>query len=551
MPNSHHSPDIDRIYVHGTQHPYIRVPARQISLSNGETITLYDTAGAHVNCQTAIDCEQGLPKIRREWYQHRTDIEAVERKSPLHNNHHRVWRAKSGQNITQLHAARRGMITPEMEFIALRENQCFQIFNEKSGSSKKTTLKEITPEFVRQEVAAGRAIIPANINHPELEPMIIGRNFLVKVNANIGNSAVSSSLAEEVEKLVWSCRWGADTVMDLSTGKQIHETREAILRNSPVPIGTVPLYQALEKVGSVVADLNWEVFRDTLIEQAEQGVDYFTIHAGVLLEYVALTAQRVTGIVSRGGSIMAEWCLLHRQQNFLYTHFEDICEIMKTYDVSFSLGDGLRPGCIADANDAAQFAELKTLGELTQIAWKHDVQTMIEGPGHVPMHLIKENMDKQLEYCHEAPFYTLGPLTTDIAPGYDHITSAIGAAMIGWFGTAMLCYVTPKEHLGLPEKDDVKAGLIAYKIAAHAADLAKGHPGAQAWDDALSRARFEFRWQDQFKLAIDPETAQSYHDATLPKEAAKHAQFCSMCGPKFCSMRISHNIRELAATINE
>ena len=464
-------------------------------------------------------------------------------------------RAHAGANVSQMHYARRGIITPEMEYIAIRENQRIEAITEAHllkqhpGETFGANIqKSITPEFVRDEVARGRAIIPANINHPELEPMIIGRNFLTKVNANIGNSAVSSGIAEEVEKLVWSIRWGGDTVMDLSTGKNIHETREWILRNSPVPIGTVPIYQALEKVNGKAEDLNWEVFRDTLIEQAEQGVDYFTIHAGVLLRYVPLTAKRVTGIVSRGGSIMAKWCLAHHKENFLYTHFEDICEIMKAYDVSFSLGDGLRPGSIADANDAAQFGELETLGELTKIAWKHDVQTMIEGPGHVPMHMIKENMDKQLAVCGEAPFYTLGPLTTDIAPGYDHITSAIGAAMIGWFGTAMLCYVTPKEHLGLPNKNDVREGLMAYRIAAHAADLAKGHPGAQARDNALSKARFEFRWEDQFNLGLDPERARDYHDETLPKDAHKVAHFCSMCGPHFCSMKITQDVREYAAS---
>jgi phosphomethylpyrimidine synthase len=464
-------------------------------------------------------------------------------------------RAKAGANVSQLYYARQGVVTPEMEFVAIRENMSLAQAREHAalgvqhpGQSFGAAIpKEITPEFVRAEIARGRAIIPANINHPEIEPMIIGRNFLVKVNANIGNSAVSSSIEEEVEKLAWAARWGADTVMDLSTGKNIHETREWIIRNSMVPIGTVPIYQALEKVGGVAEDLTWEMFRDTLIEQAEQGVDYFTIHAGVLLRYVPLTAKRVTGIVSRGGSIMAKWCLAHHKENFLYTHFEDICEIMKAYDVSFSLGDGLRPGSIADANDAAQFAELETLGELTKIAWKHDVQTMIEGPGHVPMHMIKENMDKQLAVCDEAPFYTLGPLTTDIAPGYDHITSGIGAAMIGWFGCAMLCYVTPKEHLGLPDKQDVKDGLMAYKIAAHAADLGKGHPGAQLRDNALSKARFEFRWEDQFNLGLDPETARAFHDETLPKESGKVAHFCSMCGPKFCSMKITQEVREYAA----
>jgi phosphomethylpyrimidine synthase len=464
-------------------------------------------------------------------------------------------RAKAGRNVSQMHYARAGLVTPEMEYIAIRENQRIEAIGEAHllkqhpGQSFGANIQKfITPEFVRDEVARGRAIIPANINHPEIEPMIIGRNFLTKVNANIGNSAVSSGIAEEVEKLVWSIRWGADTVMDLSTGKNIHETREWILRNSPVPIGTVPIYQALEKVDGRAEELTWEIFRDTLVEQAEQGVDYFTIHAGVLLRYVPLTAKRVTGIVSRGGSILAKWCLAHHKENFLYTHFEDICEIMKAYDVSFSLGDGLRPGCIADANDAAQFGELETLGELTKIAWKHDVQTMIEGPGHVPMHLIKENMDKQLAVCGEAPFYTLGPLTTDIAPGYDHITSAIGAAMIGWFGTAMLCYVTPKEHLGLPNKNDVREGLMAYRIAAHAADLAKGHPGAQARDNALSKARFEFRWEDQFNLGLDPERAREYHDETMPKDAHKVAHFCSMCGPHFCSMKITQDVREYAET---
>ena len=506
-----------------------------------QPIRLYDTSGPYTDPSVRVDITQGLPQLRLKWILERGDVEYL--KDPT--SHYRKQRendvdlapirfpgirkplrAKSGSNVTQMHYARRGIITPEMEFIAIREN--------------------CKPEFVRDEVARGRAIIPSNINHPENEPMIIGRNFLVKINANIGNSAVSSSIAEEVEKMAWSIRWGGDTVMDLSTGKNIHETREWILRNSPVPIGTVPIYQALEKVNGKAEDLTWEIYRDTLIEQAEQGVDYFTIHAGVLLRYIPLTAKRMTGIVSRGGSILAKWCLSHHKENFLYTHFEEICEIMKAYDVSFSLGDGLRPGSIADANDEAQFAELETLGELTKIAWKHDVQTMIEGPGHVPMHLIKENMDKQLSICHEAPFYTLGPLTTDIAPGYDHITSAIGAAMIGWFGTAMLCYVTPKEHLGLPNKKDVKDGIIAYKIAAHAADLAKGHPGVNVWDDALSKARFEFRWKDQFHLSLDPETAESFHDETLPAEGAKVAHFCSMCGPNFCSMKITQDVREFA-----
>ena len=500
-----------KIYINGVAMREITLTPTRLHGSKGavtpnDPVIVYDTSGPYTDPDIEIDVRKGLPKLRAAW-------------------------TSNKKNETQLSYARKGIITPEMEYIAIRENQ---------GA----TQQHITPEFIRQEVAAGRAIIPANINHPECEPMIIGRNFLVKINANIGNSAVTSSIEEEVEKAVWACRWGADTIMDLSTGKNIHETREWILRNSPVPIGTVPIYQALEKVNGKAEDLSWEIFRDTIIEQAEQGVDYFTIHAGVLLRYIPLTANRVTGIVSRGGSIMAKWCLAHHKENFLYTHFEEICEIMRTYDVSFSLGDGLRPGSIADANDAAQFAELETLGELTKIAWKYDVQVMIEGPGHVPMHLIKENMDKQLEHCHEAPFYTLGPLTTDIAPGYDHITSAIGAAMIGWFGTAMLCYVTPKEHLGLPNKEDVRQGVITYKIAAHAADLAKGHPGAQHRDNALSKARFEFRWDDQFNLALDPDTARSYHDETLPAEGAKVAHFCSMCGPHFCSMKITQEIRE-------
>lgn len=500
-----------KIYINGVAMREITLTPTRLHGSKGavtpnDPVIVYDTSGPYTDPDIEIDVRKGLPKLRAAW-------------------------TSNKKNETQLSYARKGIITPEMEYIAIRENQ---------GA----TQQHITPEFIRQEVAAGRAIIPANINHPECEPMIIGRNFLVKINANIGNSAVTSSIEEEVEKAVWACRWGADTIMDLSTGKNIHETREWILRNSPVPIGTVPIYQALEKVNGKAEDLSWEIFRDTIIEQAEQGVDYFTIHAGVLLRYIPLTANRVTGIVSRGGSIMAKWCLAHHKENFLYTHFEEICEIMRTYDVSFSLGDGLRPGSIADANDAAQFAELETLGELTKIAWKYDVQVMIEGPGHVPMHLIKENMDKQLEHCHEAPFYTLGPLTTDIAPGYDHITSAIGAAMIGWFGTAMLCYVTPKEHLGLPNKEDVRQGVITYKIAAHAADLAKGHPGAQHRDNALSKARFEFRWEDQFNLALDPDTARSYHDETLPAEGAKVAHFCSMCGPHFCSMKITQEIRE-------
>ncbi|MDQ0109865.1 phosphomethylpyrimidine synthase [Chitinophaga terrae (ex Kim and Jung 2007)] len=525
-------PASKKIYVRGTLHP-INVAMREITLTgtrNSKTpdkpVVVYDTSGPFTDPGIAIDPAIGIPKIRETWILDRNDVARAE---------NGALRAKPGQHLTQLSYAKRGIITPEMEYIAIRENQLA------TGSDKL-----ITPEIVRQEVAAGRAIIPSNINHPESEPMIIGRRFLVKINANIGNSAVTSSIEEEVEKAVWACRWGADTLMDLSTGKNIHATREWIIRNSPVPVGTVPIYQALEKVNGKAEDLTWEIFRDTLIEQAEQGVDYFTIHAGVLLRYIPLTAKRVTGIVSRGGSIMAKWCLAHHRENFLYTHFEEICEIMKTYDVSFSLGDGLRPGSIADANDAAQFAELETLGELTKIAWKHDVQVMIEGPGHVPMHLIQENMDKQLKHCHEAPFYTLGPLTTDIAPGYDHITSAIGAAMIGWMGTAMLCYVTPKEHLGLPNKEDVRQGVIAYKIAAHAADLAKGHPVAQLRDDALSKARFEFRWEDQFNLSLDPETARSYHDETLPAEGAKIAHFCSMCGPHFCSMKITQEVRDYA-----
>ncbi|GBF10792.1 MULTISPECIES: phosphomethylpyrimidine synthase ThiC [Tepidibacillus] len=519
-------PGSKKVYVQGSR-PDIRVPMRQIELSPSSEsygkeknlpVRVYDTSGPYTDPSFVVDIQQGLPKVRRQWILERGDVEEYEDRNHL--------RAKPGRNVTQLHYARQGVITPEMEFVSIREN--------------------VSPEFVRQEVASGRAIIPANINHPESEPMIIGRNFHVKINANIGNSAVSSSIKEEVEKMTWAIHWGADTVMDLSTGQNIHETREWILRNSPVPIGTVPIYQALEKVNGKAEDLTWEIFRETLIEQAEQGVDYFTIHAGVLLRYIPMTAKRVTGIVSRGGSIMAAWCLAHHEENFLYTHFEEICKIVKTYDVALSLGDGLRPGSIADANDEAQFAELQTLGELTKIAWEHDVQVMIEGPGHVPMHKIKENVERQLEVCHEAPFYTLGPLTTDIAPGYDHITSAIGAAMIAWFGTAMLCYVTPKEHLGLPNKQDVREGVIAYKIAAHAADLAKGHPGAQIRDDALSKARFEFRWYDQFNLSLDPERAMEYHDETLPAESAKTVHFCSMCGPKFCSMRITQDIREYA-----
>ncbi|MCP8970006.1 phosphomethylpyrimidine synthase ThiC [Ectobacillus ponti] len=529
-----------KVYVEGSR-PDIRVPMREIQLSHGnQPVRVYDTSGPYTDHTATVDISQGLQPIRRNWILKRGDTEEYAGRDirPEDNGYRtddpraktvfpglqrKPLRAQTGRNVTQLHYARQGIITPEMEFVAIREH--------------------VSPEFVRSEIARGRAILPANINHLEAEPMIIGRSFHVKINANIGNSAVTSSIGEEVEKMTWATRWGADTLMDLSTGKNIHTTREWIIRNCPVPVGTVPMYQALEKVNGIAEDLSWEVFRDTLIEQAEQGVDYFTIHAGVLLRYIPLTAKRVTGIVSRGGSIMAQWCLAHHQENFLYTHFEEICEIMKTYDVSVSLGDGLRPGSIADANDEAQFAELETLGELTKIAWKHDVQVMIEGPGHVPMHLIKENVEKQMEICQEAPFYTLGPLTTDIAPGYDHITSAIGAAMIGWFGTAMLCYVTPKEHLGLPNKEDVRTGVITYKIAAHAADLAKGHPGAQLRDDALSKARFEFRWRDQFNLSLDPERALEYHDETLPAEGAKTAHFCSMCGPKFCSMRISHDIR--------
>jgi phosphomethylpyrimidine synthase len=533
-------PGSRKVYAVGSD-PSIRVPFRAIALTNGETHTVYDTSGPYTDPDIAIDVRRGIEPIRSGWIDARNDTVELTKPSSVYRIGREAMpeldairfqdrrlprRAKPGANVTQMHYARRGEITREMEYIAIREN--------------------CAPEFVRDEVARGRAVITANINHPELEPQIIGRNFLVKINANIGNSAVTSSIEEEVEKMTWATRWGADTVMDLSTGKNIHETREWILRNSPVPIGTVPIYQALEKVDGKAEELTWELYRDTLIEQAEQGVDYFTVHAGVLLRYVPLTAKRITGIVSRGGSILAKWCLAHHKENFLYTHFEEICEIMKAYDVTFSLGDGLRPGCTADANDEAQFGELETLGELTQIAWKHDVQVIIEGPGHVPMHLIKENMDKQLEVCKEAPFYTLGPLVTDIAPGYDHITSAIGAAMIGWYGTAMLCYVTPKEHLGLPNKQDVKDGVIAYKIAAHAADLAKGHKGARHWDDVLSKARFEFRWEDQFNLALDPVTARSYHDETLPASGAKVAHFCSMCGPHFCSMKITQEVREFA-----
>ncbi|MFC0336383.1 phosphomethylpyrimidine synthase [Kushneria avicenniae] len=569
-----------KVFIEGSR-PDIRVPMREISLSPTTTsdgieenppLLVYDTSGPYTDPDAEIDIRRGLVDLRRAWIDERDDTEWLDgptseygqrraedpRLSTLRFALTRTpRRAKAGQNVTQLHYARQGIVTPEMEFIALRENQRRQqlgtdeveriLGHQHSGESFGARLpKEITAEFVREEVARGRAIIPNNINHPESEPMIIGRNFLVKINGNLGNSAVTSSIEEEVDKMTWGIRWGADTIMDLSTGQNIHETREWIIRNSPVPIGTVPLYQALEKVNGVAENLTWEIFRDTLIEQAEQGVDYFTIHAGVRLHHVPMTASRTTGIVSRGGSIMAKWCLAHHVESFLYTRFEEICEICKQYDVAFSLGDGLRPGSIADANDAAQFAELETLGELTQIAWRHDVQVMIEGPGHVPMHLIKENMDKQLECCDEAPFYTLGPLTTDIAPGYDHITSGIGAAMIGWYGCAMLCYVTPKEHLGLPNRDDVKTGIITYKIAAHAADLAKGHPASQRRDNALSKARFEFRWEDQFNLGLDPDTARAYHDETLPKDSAKVAHFCSMCGPKFCSMKISQEVRDHA-----
>ena len=580
-------PASEKIYVQSAQRPDVRVPMRAITISsapgdqssNGNSyppVMVYDTSGPYTDANVETDIRKGLRPMRLEWIKGRGDVEEVAGYSYTNGNgkngskkgasdterfpdtsRRPVLRAKPGRNVSQMHYAKQGIITPEMEYIAIRENIGRQKALENGSNAGSRTHagnsfgaaipKFVTPEFVRDEVARGRAIIPANINHPESEPMIIGRNFLVKINANIGNSAVASSVEEEVEKMIWATRWGSDTVMDLSTGDNIHETREWILRNSPVPIGTVPIYQALEKVNGKAEDLTWEIFRDTLIEQAEQGVSYFTIHAGVLLRYVPLTAKRITGIVSRGGSIMAKWCLSHHKESFLYTRFEEICEIMKAYDVSFSLGDGLRPGCIADANDEAQFAELETLGELTKIAWKHDVQVMIEGPGHVPMQLIHENMTKQLECCHEAPFYTLGPLTTDIAPGYDHITSAIGAAMIGWFGTAMLCYVTHKEHLGLPDKKDVKDGVIAYKIAAHAADLAKGHPGAQLRDDALSQARFEFRWEDQFNLSLDPDTAREFHDETLPAQGAKVAHFCSMCGPHFCSMKITQDVRDYAA----
>lgn len=575
-------PASSKVYLTGSRED-IRVPVREIKLTatpvqgpDGSTrlepnapVRVYDTSGPYTDPKADIDIRRGLSPIREQWILDRKDTELLDNDSSEYSRRRaadlsleqlrfdlkrKPRRAIAGKNVSQMHYARQGIITPEMEYIAIRENMALaeareagELAVQHPGNSFGASIPdEITPEFVRDEVARGRAIIPANINHPELEPMIIGRNFLVKVNGNIGNSALGSSIEEEVAKLTWGIRWGADTMMDLSTGKNIHETREWIVRNSPVPVGTVPIYQALEKVDGVAEDLTWEVFRDTLIEQAEQGVDYFTIHAGVLLRYVPLTAKRVTGIVSRGGSIMAKWCLAHHKENFLYTHFDDICEIMKAYDVSFSLGDGLRPGSVADANDEAQFGELHTLGELTKRAWKHDVQVMIEGPGHVPMHMIKENMEEQLKHCDEAPFYTLGPLTTDIAPGYDHITSGIGAAQIGWYGCAMLCYVTPKEHLGLPNKDDVKTGIITYKIAAHAADLAKGHPGAQLRDNALSKARFEFRWEDQFNLGLDPDTARAFHDETLPKESAKVAHFCSMCGPKFCSMKISQDVRDYA-----
>ena len=566
-----------KVYVTGSR-PDLKVPFREISLSDTPSsfgaeknppVMVYDTSGPYTDPDYQIDIRNGLPSLRSQWINERNDTEFLDGPTSIFGHERKTnpdlakmrfnllrqpRRAKKGKNVSQMHYARQGIVTPEMEYIAIRENQRREemsalLQTQHPGHDFDAAIPQlITPEFVRDEVARGRAIIPANINHPETEPMIIGRNFLVKINANIGNSALGSSISEEVEKMVWGTRWGADTVMDLSTGKNIHETREWIIRNSPVPIGTVPIYQALEKVDGKAEDLTWEIFRDTLIEQAEQGVDYFTIHAGVRLSYIPMTAKRMTGIVSRGGSIMAKWCLAHHEESFLYTHFEDICEIMKAYDVSFSLGDGLRPGSIYDANDEAQFAELKTLGELTQIAWKHDVQVMIEGPGHVPMHLIKENMDLQLEHCGEAPFYTLGPLTTDIAPGYDHITSGIGAAMIGWYGCAMLCYVTPKEHLGLPDKEDVRVGIITYKIAAHAADLAKGHPGAQIRDNALSKARFEFRWDDQFNLGLDPEKAKEFHDETLPQEGAKQAHFCSMCGPHFCSMKITQDVRDYAAS---
>ncbi|UUO23261.1 phosphomethylpyrimidine synthase ThiC [Colwellia sp. M166] len=578
-------PNSKKVYVPGKIHD-IRVGMREISLSDtlvggdkntpnhekNPPLCVYDTSGFYTDDTVNIDVHKGIPRLREQWITSRNDVEFLPEKSSSYSQQRladegldhirfehlpKVRKAKKGKNVTQMHYARQGIITPEMEYIAIRENIKRQevkdeiLLQQHPGQSFGASIPEqITAKFVRDEVARGRAIIPVNINHPEVEPMIIGRNFLIKVNANIGNSAVTSSIEEEVEKLVWSTKWGADTVMDLSTGRYIHETREWIIRNSPVPIGTVPIYQALEKVNGVAEDLTWEIFRDTLIEQAEQGVDYFTIHAGVLLRYVPMTAKRVTGIVSRGGSIMAKWCLAHHKENFLYTHFEDICEILKTYDVSFSLGDGLRPGSVADANDEAQFSELRTLGELTKIAWQHEVQTIIEGPGHVPLHMIQKNMAEQLKHCGEAPFYTLGPLTTDIAPGYDHITSGIGAANIGWYGCAMLCYVTPKEHLGLPNKDDVKEGLMTYKIAAHAGDLAKGHPGAQIRDNAMSKARFEFRWYDQFNISLDPEKARAYHDETLPQESGKVAHFCSMCGPKFCSMKISQEVRDYAAGLD-
>ncbi|WP_379953175.1 phosphomethylpyrimidine synthase ThiC [Dokdonia sp. R78006] len=571
-------PNSKKIYVNGKIHPQIKVAMREIALSDtvdsmtkrktsNEPVTVYDTSGPYTDPSKEIDIHSGLERIRESWILERNNVEQLDSYSSTYCNERlndksldhmrfkllkKPMRAKKGENVTQLHYAKQGIITPEMEYIAIRENQRIdemtEIRKQHKGEHFGASIPDkITPEFVRSEVARGRAVIPSNINHPEAEPMILGRNFLVKINANIGNSAVTSSIEEEVEKAVWACRWGADNIMDLSTGENIHETREWIIRNSPVPVGTVPIYQALEKVNGVAEDLTWEIFKDTLIEQAEQGVDYFTIHAGVLLRYVPMTANRVTGIVSRGGSIMAKWCLAHHKESFLYTHFEDICEILKQYDVAFSLGDGLRPGSVADANDEAQFAELETLGELTKIARKHDVQCFIEGPGHVPMHMIKENMEKQIELCDEAPFYTLGPLTTDIAPGYDHITSGIGAAMIGWYGCAMLCYVTPKEHLGLPNKEDVRVGVVTYKLAAHAADLAKGHPGSQHRDNALSMARFEFRWEDQFNLGLDPERAREYHDETLPAAGAKVAHFCSMCGPKFCSMKISQEVRDFAA----
>ncbi len=571
-------PNSKKIYIQGKLHPEIQVAMREIRLNDtvdsmtkkrtsNEPVTVYDTSGSYTDPEKEINIHNGLERIREQWILNREDVEELNAftseycNQRLHdesldhlrfNLKHKPKRARKGKNVTQLHYAKQGIITPEMEYVAIRENQrtdeMTRLAKQHPGQDFGANIPEkITPEFVREEVAGGRAVIPSNINHPEAEPMILGRNFLVKINANIGNSVTTSSIEEEVEKAVWACRWGADNIMDLSTGKNIHETREWIIRNSPVPVGTVPIYQALEKVNGIAEDLMWEIFRDTLIEQAEQGVDYFTIHAGVRLAYVPMTAKRITGIVSRGGSIMAKWCLAHHKENFLYTHFEEICEIMKIYDVAFSLGDGLRPGCIADANDEAQFAELETLGKLTKIARKHEVQCFIEGPGHIPMHMIKANMDKQLETCGGAPFYTLGPLTTDVAPGYDHITSGIGAAMIGWYGTAMLCYVTPKEHLGLPNKDDVRTGVVTYKLAAHAADLAKGHPGAQHRDDVLSKARFEFRWEDQFNLSLDPELAREYHDETLPAEGSKTAHFCSMCGPKFCSMKITQEVRDYAA----